>query len=626
VPSAGRLVNLKRRTSLGVMLRFIRRAGPLVLLLLSTPVAAQRSARRVIDARAIAAAGWHRLGDIVSALPPGAVASVDGFNSEISGSRLGFQEASGIRAMWMVRLDGQPMPMQLDGMWLLDLLPVAITQLDSVVVTEGPRLVDGRAAVLGTIDLHTRRPRRLSLIADYQHGDESGDPGPYRYTARTTPNVEKLGPFASVTAAIGAGVGAIDVAARRNSLNTTDDRLTANLTTPLGRQDVNAAGGSAVMTFEAGGGSHYVVAGRARFSGLMRDPAIGALEWPKIFASHAGVSGSFAMGERFLRYSAAATALDVDQLTDAIPLTIGQERLIGDAFIEAPVSRHFTAGAGMNVGRQDVDVEARERRAARGWLGFSDARGAAVAAVEHSLGGLSISGSARHERTLPDSDVVAVSLNLLTSWTDADNAWMDGFGSAGSHEGRTAAADIRAEISTGELLRLHPTWYVRGFRFAGFRAAANGAASDSSFAARQGVAAGFVVSSSSAARVRLWGRGEISQLIGDAGRGEASLPAGFAEGSATTTTAGNFALALSARFAPATRWPVDATNPESALPSTRRIDFSVNKSVWQDRVRAQLVIRNLLNAAERSHPLGAQWNFRSHLAVTIALPSGASAR
>jgi hypothetical protein len=34
-------------------------------------------------------------------------------------------------------------------------------------------------------------------------------------------------------------------------------------------------------------------------------------------------------------------------------------------------------------------------------------------------------------------------------------------------------------------------------------------------------------------------------------------------------------------------------------------------------------MRNLLNAAERSHPEGAQWNLRTHLAVTIALPSGA---
>jgi hypothetical protein len=605
---------------------FVRRAGPLVLLFLATPVAAQRSARRVIDAPAIAAAGWHRLGDIVNALPPGATASIDGFNHEMSGSRLGFHETSGTRAMWTVRLDGQPTPMQIDGVWLLDLLPVAITQLDSVVITEGARLVDGRATVLGTIDLHSRRPRRVSVVVDYQHGDESGDPGPYRYTPRATPNVEKLGPFASVAAAAGVGRGALDVAARFNSLNITDPRFVENLTTPLGRQDENSAGGSAVLSLDFAGGRHSIVAGRARFSGPLRDPSVGALEWPRIFGSHAGISGSVTVGDRPLRYAVSATSLEVDQLTDVIPLTIGQDRIIGDAFVEAPLSASFRAGTGLSVGTQDISGEHRERRAARGWIGYAEGRRTLTAAAERSAGVMSVSGSARHERTLPDSDVVAVSLDLQSAWIDADYAWMDGFGSAATHEGRTTAADLRAELSTREMLRVRPTWYVRAFRFTGFQAPANGSAADSTFSARQGAAAGIVLSSTTAARVRLWGRAEISQMFGEAARGEASMPSGFAEGSASTRTAGNFTLSVLARLAPATRWQSFAATSEREIPATRRIDFSVNKSIWNDRVRAQLVMRNLLNAAERTHPLGAQWNLRTHLAVTVALPSAGAAR
>ena len=605
---------------------FVRRAGLLVLLFLATPLAAQRSARRVIDASAIAAAGWHRLGDIVHALPPGAAASIDGFNHEMSGSRLGFHESSGTRAMWTVRLDGQPTPMQIDGVWLLDLLPVAITQLDSVVITEGARLADGRSALLGTIDLYTRRPRRASIVVDYQHGDESGDPGPYRYTPRTTPNVEKIGPFASVAAAAGLGRGALDVAARFNSLNITDPRFVENLTTPLGRQDDNSVGGSAVLSLGLAGGRHSIIAGRARFSGPLRDPSIGALEWPRIFGSHAGISGSATIGDRPLRYAASATALEVEQLTDAIPLSIGQERIIGDAFVEAPLSATLRAGAGLNIGTQDVGVEHRKRQAARGWIGYSKGSRMLMAAAERSAGATSVSGSARHERTLSDSDVVAVSLDLQSAWIDSDNAWMDGFGSATTHEGRTTAADFRAEISTREMLRLRPTWYLRAFRLSGFQAPANGSAADSTFAARQGVAAGIVVSSSAAATFRVWGRAEVSQMIGEAARGEASMPSGFAEGSASTRTAGNFTLAVLARLAPATRWQSFAATSEREIPATRRLDFSVNKSIWKDRVRAQLVMRNLLNTAERTHPLGAQWNLRTHLAVTVALPSAGATR
>src|SRR3954454_2341501 len=129
------------------------------LLLFATPLAAQRSEHRVLDRAAIAAAGWHRLGDMVAALPPGSAASIDGFNHELRGSRLGFFQTTQVTASWLVRLDGQLMPMQVGGTWILDDVPVAITQVDSIVIAEGAQLTDGRAALVGTIDFYTRRPR-----------------------------------------------------------------------------------------------------------------------------------------------------------------------------------------------------------------------------------------------------------------------------------------------------------------------------------------------------------------------------------------------------------------------------------------------------------------------------------
>src|SRR4051812_3235922 len=243
------------------MKRVCGHASAASLLLFATPLAAQRSEHRVLDRAAISAAGWHRLGDIVSALPPGSAASIDGFNHELRGSRLGFFQTTQVTASWLVRLDGQLTPMQIGGMWILDDIPVAITQLDSVVITEGPRLTDGRAAVLGTIDLYTRRARGASMVGDYQHGDETGDPGPYRYTSRSTPNIEKLGPFASGAAAAGTAAASLDVAARSSSLNITDQQIANRIGTAFGgyQSDVNASGGSGVATFDGLGGRTYVV-------------------------------------------------------------------------------------------------------------------------------------------------------------------------------------------------------------------------------------------------------------------------------------------------------------------------------------------------------------------------------
>src|SRR5207302_1943482 len=93
--------------------------------------------------------------------------------------------AMGLLVLAGHRVDGQRIPMAVDGIWILDELPVAIVQVDSVVIDEGVAIIDGQPSVLGLIDIFTRRPKRgAGGIADYQHGDESGDPGPYRYTSR----------------------------------------------------------------------------------------------------------------------------------------------------------------------------------------------------------------------------------------------------------------------------------------------------------------------------------------------------------------------------------------------------------------------------------------------------------
>src|SRR3954469_9758440 len=141
--------------------------------------------------------------------------------------RVPFREATRTSiASWTVRLDGQMIPAAIGGTWILDAIPVAMTQIDSIVVMTGPRIVDGRATFLGSIELFTRRPiHGVSAIADYQHGDETGDPGPYRYTTRRNQNVEKLGPFTSGAAALAKSTWSIDVAARYASLNITDTNI-----------------------------------------------------------------------------------------------------------------------------------------------------------------------------------------------------------------------------------------------------------------------------------------------------------------------------------------------------------------------------------------------------------------
>ena len=590
-----------------MMTRFGGRTRAAALLLFATPLVAQRSDRRVLDREAIARAGWHRLGDLASALPPGSAASIEGFNYELRGSRVGFFQTNGVNASWIVRLDGQLVPMQVAGVWILDEIPVAITQLDSIVIAEGPQLSDGRPALLGTIDLYTRRVRSVSIVADYQHGDETGDPGPYRYTSRSTPNVEKLGPFASGAAAVGNSMAAVDVAARYSSLNITDPRITARLGSsfPGYQSDANASGGSGVATIDMFGGSTYLVGGRGRFTGFFPTAAPGINQQARIVASHAGISGSVGPLEKRWRYAASGTALDVDPL-GAVPMTTPQsQRLLVDGFVEGAVTTRWRAGIGGTHGRYESPALDRSSSSTRAWLGYSRSSEIAAVALERSAGRFRHSGSARLERVVNDSDRVAASITHLNAWRFGDFDWMD---RAASDSSGTSAVDLRAELATRSIANVRPTWYTRAFSFSGIGTNPI-----------RGVAIGVVANSPLLAAVGARLRAEISQLLGEAGTGESSTPGGYVEGDVSARTSGGFLLGLSARYAPRAHW----TGSIEDVPATRRIDFSVNKTMWRDRLRAQLVTRNLLNANERTHPDGAQWNLRSHLAVTIVLPSGA---
>lgn len=582
--------------------------GLCTLLLCATPLVAQRSTRRVIDRAGIAAAGWHRVGEVVDALPPGSTASVEGFNSEIRGSRLGFFETTEVRASWLVRLDGQPMPMQVAGLWILDAVPVSMAQIDSIVIDEGPRLTEGRAVFLGTIDLYTRFARRgPSVVGTYQHGDEAGDPGPYRYTTPSAPNVEKVGPFVEGAAALAGDRAALDFGARYFSVNTTDENLIARLGPlfPQFQSDVNASGGSGVATLDLLGGRTYIIGGRGRFTGLMPLPMDSVNQQHRVVTSEGGLSGVLSAAGRQWRYQASATELEIQ--------SVGQpsgrpKRLMIDAFVETAVDR-LNIGFGGTSARYEVAPDTLRNDTRRAWANYTVSGLTFDLAGEHAAGRMRLSSSAEFENVRADSAIVIIRLQSLEGWRAA-TSWID---DAREDSSDMTVTDLRAEITTTTLLGVRPTWYARGFVY------------ERATSARRvnGIAGGVVVAKQGA-RVVARARAEVTQLLGDAGVGERSTPPGFVEGTVSTRATGGFDLALLARFAPSTHW--SGLTASEDIPATRRIDFSANKSLWKDRVRAQLVMRNLLLTPEWNHPRAAHWNLRTHLGVTVALPSGASGR
>ena len=94
-----------------------------------------------------------------------------------------------------VLLDGEPVLFSFFGETDLEEIPIPLSLLDRAVFcpTPGPA---ARGWTSGpTLFLWTRSARAGSTLAgSWRMGNEVGDPGPYRYTDRATPNVDKYGP------------------------------------------------------------------------------------------------------------------------------------------------------------------------------------------------------------------------------------------------------------------------------------------------------------------------------------------------------------------------------------------------------------------------------------------------
>ena len=609
------------------------------LLLVAFRVASGQSpTRRVVTAAQIAAAGWHRLGDVAAALMPGRMASVDGFNVALTAGRLPF---AGLSAMgspsWVVRVDGQRMPMAIDGMWILDELPVAMVQVDSIVIDEGVSIVDGQASALGTLDVFTRRPHRgPGVVADYQHGDESGDPGPYRYTARATSNVEKLGPFTSGALSYGAADWALDVAARYSSLNITDTNISRRFPTTFGglQQDVNASGGSGVLTTRLFGGQQITIGGRGRFTGLLWIPAKRHEESVRLIATQGGSSGTVNVGIP-LRFGVSVTSLETRELKSPLPLTVDGGLTSNQGFAEALLPDSSTA-VGVGFDWADASGEhsappAHSRSATRAWVDLfrrsplhritaSIAAGDGVAFSltgwkEFGLGRYHARLSAASVQRLPEAD----GAGYARPWEPQTFFGISDSAIVSIPRGRFNEG--RVDFTDTTLARMIPSVGFRVFETSDWRLDPRVGSGDGRMMTGT-VSAGVETKPESPISGSI--RAEVAaipQAPADLRAAMDATPAVSLRADLSKVVMTDLRLSVSGAATSARSWPSEGISGEMTdLPALRRIDVSANKRLWRDRINAQLVIRNLLAADERYHPVGASWNFRTHLAVTVELP------
>lgn len=174
---------------------------------------------QTISRAQIEASGAVYFADVVKLFDAFRFSSTSGFAWETfhgSGGPFGSSEVS-------VFIDGQYHEMNLFGEQDLNTLPVPLTRIESVTFQPMPQLIEGRFTGGGSLHVKTMQPPQGTHAAGAWHiGNETGDPGPFRYTDLATQNVDKFGPDSELSATFGGEPFSASAGARLTRFYATD--------------------------------------------------------------------------------------------------------------------------------------------------------------------------------------------------------------------------------------------------------------------------------------------------------------------------------------------------------------------------------------------------------------------
>ncbi|MGQ0720352.1 MAG: hypothetical protein ACT4PE_02120 [Candidatus Eiseniibacteriota bacterium] len=154
---------------------------------------------QLLDGDTLLRAGLVRLSDVFLLAEGWSVSTIENWSWRATPPGLGTLD----RPAWELIVDARPLsgsdPFGNGG---LHRVPLSLERIESVELVDLPQLRHGRFLDGGGVVVRTRRPARgAGLRARYATGSETGDPGPFEFTPLGTPNAERLGHEANLSAA-----------------------------------------------------------------------------------------------------------------------------------------------------------------------------------------------------------------------------------------------------------------------------------------------------------------------------------------------------------------------------------------------------------------------------------------
>jgi len=155
------------------------------------------SDKKIITSKEISESGISRLSDIFLLIDDWYFSSINGYEYQANANGLsGFQDE-----LWTLMIDGQRMDIYFFENLSINNMQLEIGDIDYIEITDIPQIVEGEFIDAGLIHIHTKETKEgFSLIGRGMVGSETGDQGPDRYVIKKNINVDHFGEDVSLVA------------------------------------------------------------------------------------------------------------------------------------------------------------------------------------------------------------------------------------------------------------------------------------------------------------------------------------------------------------------------------------------------------------------------------------------
>ncbi len=175
--------------------------------------------QQIVTQEELIQAGVTRLGDIFHLTYGWIASSTDGYAWDVAALGTALEQ----EPAWKLFVNETPVDLRMLGRANINVLPVPTTEICQVELHTLPAQIGGVIAPAGAVHIRTCTPQtRMALHSVVDAGNETGDPGPYKYIQEEDTNVDRTGPTAQGAVALGGQAGHVRFTGQLDEHHATD--------------------------------------------------------------------------------------------------------------------------------------------------------------------------------------------------------------------------------------------------------------------------------------------------------------------------------------------------------------------------------------------------------------------